>query len=72
MHKHNQKNDNSEWKYGMYKVLLGSINFHKIYEQSLTHNCQNPDVWQVPYPRPTKFRYRWEELEPGACKHLDY
>jgi hypothetical protein len=30
------KSDNSEWKYCTYKLLLGSINFHKILEQLQT------------------------------------
>ena len=71
MHKDKQKSDNSEWKYCTYKLLLGSINFHKILEQSQTHNCQKADIRQVPYPGQTKFRYRLAYLETGACKSLD-
>jgi hypothetical protein len=67
----NKKSDNTEWKYGMYKQLLGSTNFHKILKQSLTHNCQKADIRQVPYPGPTKFRYRQGYLENGACKSMD-
>jgi hypothetical protein len=47
----------------MYKQLLGSTNFHKILEQSQTHSCQKADIWQVPYPGPTIFRYPQGYLE---------
>jgi len=66
-----QKSDNSEWKFCTYKLLLGSINFHKILEQSHTLRGQKADLRQVPCPSRRKFRFRFEYFQPGACKSLD-
>jgi len=53
MHKHTTQKiecatDNSELKYCMHGLLLGSMNIHIILEQSQKHRCQNADIRQVP------------------------
>jgi len=40
--------DSSELKYCIYRLFLGSINIHKILQQSQTPRCQKARIWQVP------------------------
>ena len=60
-----------ELKYCLYGRLLGSMNIHKILQQS--HNlAAECDIRENSNPGPINFRHRLEYLEPGICKPLDY